>query len=76
MRTLKIRAVVAVTNDGKDYVIHGSSDETPEEMFKAITRDPSPLWTFNPAEETAHFVEIEITLPEFDRESVNAADVS
>lgn len=60
MRTLKIKAIVVT--DGKHYFIHGSDTETPEEMFKAM----APIWQFNPATETAHFVELEVALPEFE----------
>lgn len=66
MKIVKIRAVVAVTNDGKDYVIHGSAEATAEQMFKAITMDPNPLWGFDPANETVHFIELEVSLPEYE----------
>jgi hypothetical protein len=60
MRNLTIKAVVIT--DGDNYFIHGSNTETSAEMFKAM----SPIWKFDPSTETAHFVEIEITLPELE----------
>lgn len=60
MRKLTIKAVVVT--DGENYLIHGSNEEAPSEMFKAI----APIWSFNPATETAHFIEMEVSLPEFE----------
>lgn len=60
MRQMRIKAVIVT--DGSKYLIHGSSDQTSQEMFKAL----SPLWGFDPATETAHFVELEVTLPELE----------
>ena len=60
MKTLTIKAVVLT--DGTNCLIHGSSDETSEQMFKAMM----PLWGFDPATETAHCVELTVHLPEFE----------
>lgn len=60
MRTLKIHAVIVT--DGENYFIHGSNSEQPGEMFKAM----QPIWSFDPATETAHYVELEVALPEFE----------
>lgn len=68
MKTLKIKAVILT--DGDNYFIHGSNDETSKEMFKAMT----PIWTFDPFNETAHFVELTVTVPDF--ESMTKTDDS
>lgn len=60
MKTIIIKAVILT--DGDNYLIHGSSDETPEVMFKAA----SPLWAFDPSKETAHYVEIPVNLRELE----------
>ena len=60
MKTIKVKAVIIT--DGSDYLIHGASNETPQEMFKAIT----PLWSFNPQTEMVHYVELEVNVPELD----------
>lgn len=60
MRVLKIKAVV-LTN-GEHYFIHGSDEESSGDMFKAM----QPIWAFDPATETAHFIELEVTLPEME----------
>ena len=60
MRKLTIKAVVVT--DGENYLIHGSNEEAPPEMFKAI----APIWGFDPSKETAHFIEMEVSLPEFE----------
>ena len=67
MKTIIIKAVILT--DGDNYLIHGSSDETPEAMFKAA----SPIWAFDPSKETAHYVEIPVDLREL--ESTPPADV-
>jgi hypothetical protein len=64
MKTLAIKAVVLT--DGTDYLIHGSSDETSDQMFKAMM----PLWGFDPAKETAHWVELTVTIPDFEKVDV------
>jgi len=61
MRTLIIKAVIGCDKQG-NFIIHGSSDETPSEMFKAI----APIWTFDPSQETVHYVEIPVTIPEYE----------
>jgi hypothetical protein len=61
MKTLLIRAVVLT--DGEHYLIHGCDNEAPEEMFKTMT----PIWSFDPSKETAHFVELTVTVPEFEK---------
>ena len=60
MRTLRVKAVIVT--DGENYLIHGSNEEKPDAMFKAI----APLWGFDPSIETAHYVELEVSLPEFE----------
>lgn len=65
MRTLMIKAVVACDKEG-NYVIHGSNGESPEEMFKAVAGGDNPIWHFDPSKETAHYVEIPVTLPDFE----------
>lgn len=61
MRTLSIKAVIVT--DGENYLIHGSNTETPDQMFKAI----GPIWGFDPSSETAHYVELQVSLPEFEK---------
>ncbi len=65
MLTLKIKAVVLT--DGTNYLIHGANDETPEDMFKAMT----PIWHFDPSKETSHYVELNVELPELEISNVN-----
>lgn len=60
MRQMQIKAVIIT--DGSKYAIHGASDQTSQEMFRAM----GPIWGFDPATETAHYVELEVTLPEFE----------
>lgn len=60
MRKLRFKAVILT--DGESYLIHGSNSETAAEMFKTM----QPIWSFDPATETAHFVELEVTLPEME----------
>lgn len=69
MRKLRLKAIVAVNNEG-NYVIHGSDEETPAEMFKAIAGGENPIWHFDPSTEQVHYVEVEVSLPEL--ETVNA----
>ena len=68
MRTIAIKAVIIT--DGADYVIHGASSkgiaETPDVMFKAITGGSNPIWHFDPSKEIAHYIELEVSLPEFE----------
>jgi len=59
MPALTVKAVVLVDDKG-GYMIHGSDAETSLEMFKAM----QPIWSFDPATERAHYVEIEIMLPD------------
>ncbi len=61
MKKVIVQAVIVVDDKG-NYLIHGNNDQKPEEMFKAI----APLWDFNPSTETAHYVAVEIALPEFE----------
>lgn len=70
MRTLKMKAVIMT--DGEHYFIHGSNNEKPDEMFKAM----QPIWSFDPATETAHFVELEVSLPEFEDRVTPVDDTS
>ena len=60
MRVVTIKAVI-LTN-GEHYFIHGSDAEDAKAMFKAMT----PIWEFDPSTETAHYVEIEVSLPEME----------
>lgn len=60
MKSLTVKAVIIT--DGTTYMIHGSSEETSEAMFKAM----SPIWHFDPAKEIAHFIEVEVALPELE----------
>lgn len=48
-----IKAVLIFDEEG-NYFIHGTSDETPDTMFKAM----HPLWSIDPSKETVHYVEI------------------
>lgn len=59
MPALTVKAVVLVDDKG-GYMIHGSNVETSLEMFKAM----QPIWSFDPASEKAHYVEIDIMLPD------------
>lgn len=58
---MKIKAVIIT--DGENYIIHGVDNTTPQEMFKTM----SPLWHFDPSKEIAHFVELEVELPRFEK---------
>jgi hypothetical protein len=60
MKTVKINAVLIQGPEG--YFIHGTNAETPSQMFKKM----SPLWDFNPAVETVHYVELSVNLPDFE----------
>lgn len=64
MRAVTIKAVMLVS--GEDYIIHGSSDHTSKEMFMAIAGGAAPVWSFDPANEMAHYVELEVLLPELE----------
>jgi hypothetical protein len=57
---MKIKAVIIT--DGEHYFIHGSDTETSLEMFKAM----QPIWSYDPATESAHFVELEVAIPDFE----------
>jgi hypothetical protein len=57
MKTLKIKAVLLT--DGEHYFIHGSDSEDASTMFKAML----PIWNFDPSKETAHVVEVVVTVP-------------
>jgi hypothetical protein len=57
---MKIKAVILT--DGEHYFIHGSDSETSAEMFKAM----QPIWAYDPATESAHFVELEVAIPDFE----------
>lgn len=61
MKTLMIRAVIACDAAG-NYIIHGASDESPSDMFKAI----APIWQFDPSQETVHYIEIPVNVPEYE----------
>jgi hypothetical protein len=50
---------IVVFDDNGDYMIHGSSNEAPEEMFKAI----APIWQFDPSKESVRYVTMEAKLP-------------
>lgn len=60
MKTLQVRAVIIT--DGEGYFIHGTHEEAPDAMFKAM----SPIWGFDPSKETVHYVELTVTLPDFE----------
>lgn len=64
MKMLKIKAVLLT--DGKDYIIHGTNNEDATTMFKRITHGDSPPWFFNPATDDAHYIEIGISVPEYE----------
>lgn len=74
MKTLQVKAVIIT--DGEGYFIHGTHGEAPDAMFKAM----SPLWGFDPSKETAHYVELTVTLPDFEevieiaKEAINTAN--
>ena len=52
-----------VLTDGEHYLIHGADNDTPSGMFKKM----EGIWDFNPAAETAHFVEFNLDLPELEK---------
>lgn len=60
MKNLRIKAVIIT--DGKDYLIHGTNDDDAALMFKKMTA----LWNFDPTTDTAHFVEIDVPIPEYE----------
>lgn len=64
MRNIKIKAVILT--DGKDYIIHGTNGEDAPEMFRKMTTGVNPLWIFNPATDASHFVEVDVTVPEYE----------
>jgi hypothetical protein len=64
MRQIRIKAVVIT--DGSSYILHGSDSETSKEMFHKLTTGSNPLWGFDPATEIAHYVDLELTLPELE----------
>jgi hypothetical protein len=68
MRTLNIRAVIIT--DGEKYFIHGTDNETSADLFKRML----PIWNMDPATETAHYVEIPVTLPEYEDQVTNHAN--
>ena len=61
MKTLLIKAVVLT--DGEHFLIHGCDNESPQEMFRVM----APIWTFDPSKETAHFVELSVSVPEWEK---------
>lgn len=61
MKTLQIKAVIIT--DGESYFIHGVSGETPPDMFRAM----APLWSFDPSRENVHYIEVEVTIPEYEK---------
>jgi hypothetical protein len=61
VKQLKIKAVILT--DGQNYFIHGDNSETPAGMFKKMTA----IWDFSPETEIAHYVELDVTLPEFEK---------
>lgn len=69
MRTMKISAVVLVGET--DYLIHGSSAETAAEVFKAMTNGESPVWNFDPTTDIAHYLAVEVRVPELEKIDVN-----
>lgn len=54
-----------------DYLIHGSSAETAAEVFKAMTSGENPVWNFDPVTDIAHYVAVEVTVPELEKIDVN-----
>lgn len=62
MKTIKVKAVLIT--DGETYFIHGTSGASPATMMKAM----QPLWDFDPSTENAHYVEIEVKVPEWEHE--------
>lgn len=58
-RLLRVKAVIAYSTDGS-FIIHGSNDETPQQMAKAI----QPLWELNPQNETIKYVEFDVEVPD------------
>lgn len=58
--------------DGENYFIHGTNTEQSAEMFKAM----QAIWSFDPSTETAHFVELEVSLPEFEDRVTPVDDTS
>ena len=65
MRAMTLRMIV-ITN-GTDYIVHGSNDQSSATMFKAIAGGDSPIWTFDPKNETAHYVETVVMIPELEK---------
>lgn len=65
MRTLNIKAVIIT--DGEKYFIHGTDSETPADLFKRML----PLWNVDPSIETVHYVDIPVTLPEYEDQVTN-----
>ncbi len=60
-KTIKVRAVIAFDNEG-NYLIHGSNDESFQDMAKAI----APIWVFDPANEMIQHIEFEMEVPDLD----------
>lgn len=69
-----ISAVVVL--GGNDYLIHGSSGETAPQIFKAMTTGENPVWKFDPTTDIAHYVAVEVTVPELESIDVPVADPS
>lgn len=57
-KTIKIRALIAY-NDQGEYIIHGSQDESYEQMAKAI----APIWHFDPSSEVIQHIEFDVSVP-------------
>jgi len=57
-----VKAVIVYDDDG-NCMIHGSSKDEPEVLFKEIAPD---LWTFNPLKEAVHAIELEFEVPRVD----------
>lgn len=66
MRTVKIKGVLILDNSGA-YVLHGDNEKSSIDMFKLLTGGQEPLWHFDPANDAAHAVEFEVTVPEVEK---------
>jgi hypothetical protein len=59
-----LRINVVIITDGERYIVHGCDDQTPPELFKAVTT----LWEFDPSKESVHYTGLMVDIPE--KESV------
>lgn len=57
-KDLTIKFIIIYDDEG-NYVIHGQSNVSVEEMFSAM----KPLWNLDPSKETVNYIELNTKIP-------------